>query len=111
MEKVNFRDYTWNVYEINRKNPEAADLGVAFDMFRNNVRLGYAQDGGTVVAWNLLKERWDAMTAEERSQSRKDYHATNNAPGLWDAFNAGDKPRFDRIIREYAEKLEASEPS
>ena len=104
---LNLRDYTWNVFEINHNNPEAADLGVAFDMLRNNIRLGRAEDGGTVVAWNLLKERWDAMTTEEQAQSRKDYHATAKAPGLWDAFKAGDKPKFDQIIKDYAAKLAA----
>ncbi len=104
---LNLRDYTWNVFEICRNNKEAADLGVAFDMLRNNIRLGRAEDGGTVVAWNLLKERWDAMTTEEQAKSRKDYHATAKAPGLWDAFKAGNQVKFNQLIVDYAAKLAA----
>ena len=100
MEKVNFKDYLWNIYELCSKNPAAADLGVAYDMFRNNVKLGRAEDGGTVVAWNLLKERWDAMSKEEQERSRKEYHMCDSASGLWDAFKAGDRAEFERIKDE-----------
>ena len=104
---LNLRDYTWNVYEINANNESAYDLGVAFDMLRNNIKHGYEIDGGTNLNWAALKVEWDAMTAEEQSKSRRDYHVTDQLPGMWDAFNAGDKAKFVAIQEAEVERLAA----
>lgn len=114
---LNLRDYTWNVYEICHNNPEASDIGVAFDMLRNNITHGKEIDGGTDLDYAALGAEWAAMTAEEQSKSRKDYHVTDQLPGLWDAFKAGDKDKFkaiqqaelDRLAALAAEEAEAEE--
>lgn len=109
MEKLNLRDYTWNIFEIDKKQGRGVDGSVAFSMFMNNVRLGRAEDFGTVCDWKLLHERWEAMTAAEQAKSRADYFLTDDAPGLWAAFEKGDRAEFERILREYPAQLAAEE--
>ena len=99
------RDYTWNVYEICANNEGAYDLGVAYDMLRNNIRHGYEIDGGTNLNYAALKIEWDAMTVEEQSRSRQDYHVTDQLPGMWDAFKVGDKAKFVAIQESEVERL------
>lgn len=109
---LNLRDYTWNVYEICHNNEAAKDIGIAWDMLRNNIRWGREIDGGTDLDWAALKVEWDAMSPEEQSKSRTDYHVTNSLPGMWDAFLAGDKAKFEAIQEAELEriaKLEAEE--
>ena len=104
---LNLRDYTWNVYEICQNNPEASDIGVAFDMLRNNIKWGKEIDKGTDLDWAALKVEWDAMTAEEQSQSRKDYHVTDQLVGMADAFKNGDKEKFKAIQQAEMDRLAA----
>ena len=104
-QKLNLRDYTWNIYEIDYKQGKGVDRSVAFSMFMNNVRHGKAIDFGTVCNWAELKKRWDAMTGEEQSKSRSDYFLTDDAPGLDAAYQAGDQVKFNQIIADYAKHL------
>ena len=114
---LNLRDYTWNVYEICQNNPEASDIGVAFDMLRNNIKWGREIDGGTNLDYAALGAEWAAMTAEEQAKSRADYHVTDQLVGMWQAFQAGDKEGFaaiqqaemDRLAALAAEEAEAAD--
>ena len=106
---LNLRDYTWNVYEICNNNPDAHDLGVAWDMLRNNIRHGREIDAGTDLDYAALKAQWDAMTPEEQAKSRADYHVTDQLVGMWVAFKAGDKEGFAAIQQAELERLAAQE--
>ena len=108
---LNLRDYTWNVYEICQNNPDCPDLGVGYDMLRNNIKWGKEIDSGTNLDWAVLKLEWDSMTAEEQSRSRKDYHVTDQLVGMWDAFHSGDKARFAAIQMAELERIAAQEES
>ncbi len=94
---LNLKDYLWHVYEISTNNPNARDQGVAYDMLRNNIKHGREVDPGTNLDWAALKVQWDAMTPDEQSRSREEYQLCDNAPGLWDAFEAGNRSEFDRL--------------
>ena len=106
---LNLRDYTWNVYEICKNNPEASDIGVAYDMLRNNIRHGREIDAGTDLDYAALGAEWAAMTPEEQAKSRADYHVTDQLVGMWDAFKAGDKEAFIAIQQDELERLAALE--
>lgn len=104
---LNLKDLTWNVYEICRAHNKDAehkiDLGVAYDMLRTNIEYGNDNYPGAVgLDFVALKAEWDAMTEEEHTLSRAEYHAAKhglNIP-LSDAFKANDRAEFDRLLNE-----------
>lgn len=106
---LNLRDYTWNVYEICNNNPAAADLGVAYNMLKNNIEKGTEIDGGTNLDYAALGAEWVAMTAEEQSKSRRDYHVTDQLVGMWDAFLDNNVSEFKAIQQAELDRLAALE--
>lgn len=104
---VNLRDYTWNVYEICHNNPDASDLGAAYNMLKNNIEKGKEIDGGTDLDYATLSAEWAAMTADEQSKSRRDYHVTDQLVGMWDAFLDNNVSEFKAIQQAELDRLAA----
>ena len=95
---LHLKKYTWNVYEICKNNPDCPDLGVGYDMLRNNIKWGRAIDPGTDLPWAKLSDQWAAMSAQEQKASRAEYRESYQRKGLAEAFQAGDRTRFEAIL-------------
>ena len=106
---LNLRELTWNIFELCDKNPDCPDKGVAFSMVMNNIRHGREIDHGTSLPWSELQKQWGAMTADEQKASRAAYWLTDDALGLWDAYKAGDREKFEAIIVAHAEAAKEAE--
>lgn len=94
---LHLKDYVWNCYELCKNNDKAPDVGVAYDMVRSNIENGYEMYPGTNLPWATLKALWDAMTPEQKEQSRKEYHLCDNFVGGREAFAAGDRKKFEEL--------------
>ena len=73
--KFSFLDYEAEIGAISRANN--VDLGVAYDMFRADVRNGKNENCGPCMAefdFAGAKAKWDALTPGEQSQAYDAWH-------------------------------------
>lgn len=70
-----FKDYEAEIGAISRANN--VDLGVAYDMFRADVRNGTNENCGSSMAefdFGALKTKWDALTKDEQAAAYDEWH-------------------------------------
>lgn len=105
---LHLKDYVWEVYELCKNNDSCPDIGVARDMVETNIKNGYAMYPGTLLDWPYLKEQWDAMTPEEKEQSRREYHYCDDFVGGRAAFAIGNRTEFEWLKNmEFRKRLAA----
>lgn len=78
--KFSFKDYEKEIREISRANN--VDMGVAYDMFRADVRNGTNENCGSCMEgfdFGALKTRWDALSKEEQERAYQEWHASKRA--------------------------------
>lgn len=100
---MNLKQYAWNLFEIAKANGE--DLGVARRMLIQNIQEGKGINSGTEADFAQMKKEWDAMSGEEQKKAIEELNACisdfgTNAPyhSLCEAFAAGDRTAFERIL-------------
>ena len=72
--KFSFLEYEEEIREIARANN--VDIGVAYDMFRADVRNGKNENCGVCMDgfdFAALKERWDALTKPEQAAAYEEW--------------------------------------
>lgn len=107
---LHLKDYVWEVYTLCKHNDNAPDVGVAYDMFRCNIENGYEMyPGAGKLDWAALKKQWDAMTKEEKEQSRKEYHLCDNFAGGRAAFAINNRDEFELLKNAEFNRRKAEE--
>lgn len=73
--KFSFLEYEEEIREIARANN--VDIGVAYDMFRADVRNGKNENCGSCMEefdFAALKEQWDALSQSEQAAAYEEWH-------------------------------------
>lgn len=75
MSKFSFKAYEAEIREVSRANN--VDQGVAYDMFRADVRNGTNENCGSCLDgfdFGAAKAAWDALTPDEQSAAYDEWH-------------------------------------
>lgn len=75
MSKFSFKDYEDEIKAVSRA--QGVDLGVAYDMFRADVRSGRNENCGACLAafdFAAAKAEWDALTSSEQAAAYQEWH-------------------------------------
>lgn len=75
---MSFINYAYEIFTVGRRN--GVDIGVAYDMFRADVRAGEALSYNTGDAlpdfdFAPLKVEWDALTEDEQKAAYEEWHS------------------------------------
>ena len=72
-----FVDYTQEIWTVSKEN--GVDIGVAYDMFRADVRAGKSLPYNTGAAlpdfdFSAARDEWDALTEDEQEAAYEEWH-------------------------------------
>ena len=67
-----FINYLWEIFTVGKKN--VVDIGVAFDMFRTDVRIGDNECGAlSGFDFAAAKVEWDKLTRDEQNAAVEEW--------------------------------------
>lgn len=105
MKEFDIRDFIWNIYEICEFH-KLTNLNLAFDMFVENLNLGYDRYEGTYLNYEELHKTWSQLSDSYQMHEKMIFKKVLDSSygRLCDSWNKKDKENFNSICRSVRTK-------